>query len=649
MTSDDDSDDLFMPIRRSSGYLRFVDTSSLVATITPTGMRDRFVEVCSGQTVVWCGFLSPQNFESPWAAVTEAELPMVGALNVLDSILWPTTNNGIYSFGYVIRDTLYQLFADYDYITHIYFPHHLGTPTNFIDLQLQGGNFLTTEDNDNGTAQLTSTRSYADVLSSICNLFGLQMHIIGRKLYFTDYPVSQTQDPSNVGTFYFVTAAAFNAHVTSGTAITFSTTHTVTTHSLASLSIRGTNNSFGSLLGRRRCTFSASIGEYDNILSLPSDKAPHLCKAATVNTFDNSALETPTRFYWRSNVLSSETAHTLGNDTTILSMPPRFTSALEGTPAVQIGSCPLDEVTSKTSYDWTNGIHIRVIGDNNTTFTRTRELLLKSRVAVSIQGGMLYFNAKLKNNSIDWMQVMLKIGSKYWNGTTWTTVFSTFRVNTKAANGTDTELADTVYPSIPSGSNPDTHYDGVFGYAIELYGNTFLQGVAELSILYVHSQISTPKPYQNVLTDLTLNFQRAQTDSSFVLQSPNTYNPSFQPDYTFSTDLQLTSSIASDRANSIGRGHVLFSSGSFFSTYYFLRSGTGGSSGSAHPEAEVIDGAARYYSRRLKTIRATVSTTNDAHPTSVDLLTDLSSNRMAIVSVTRDYIRDESTIYCIAL
>ena len=63
MTQEDDSDDMFIPVRTQSGYIRVVDDGSVDwSEVLPTSAVSRPVTVVKGNAVVWQGFIQPRTF-----------------------------------------------------------------------------------------------------------------------------------------------------------------------------------------------------------------------------------------------------------------------------------------------------------------------------------------------------------------------------------------------------------------------------------------------------------------------------------------------------------------------------------------------------------------------------------------------------------
>ena len=626
-TADDSTDDLFTPIRYASGYLRFVDTGGLSDAIIPEGLTDRFVEIVDGNnSVVWIGYLSPQSFESPWGTVQERELPIVGALRILDSVYWPTNLTGTYSVAYVIRKCIESMGLGTNYLDYIFLPHHLGDPANFLDIKVQGMNFLEMTDNDQGDVTFEDGSTMSDVLGSICQLFGLQARLFGKSLYFSDYPLADNFDSGNVNKFQRITITNLNAHIDYGTAIS-SSTYLKSSLSLELLNYRGTGNSFGRLLGKRSVTFKSNINEVKSIIRLPSEKVSAISKQGTVVMYQDSV---DNSYYTRSVMRGSSAANrTIGDDTC-------STALTYYTPAYEYSIVPSGE--SSLSKTWTPAIKL----DN---FDSSHKLKFTSRVSGSFTNGLLYIKGDIKHTWIKRLTCQLKIGDKYYNGNRWQTTASTFYVqvdkgvNDQSQAGDDASIRDTSAVIAED-------YDGKpGGYGIVVNASTILSGVVEFSITGTLSNSSGTerKDCADMLTDLEVGFIRHIDDINIVAKDENEYKATLAKQYI--DDYNISCQLASDQKNKIGYGKILNADNTYLATYPFTH---GSSSVSSHPEQEVIDAAAAHYGKPVRTVRATVSETN--HPDSTDLLyLDDHLTLLVVAAVSRDYIHDEATIYAIEL
>ena len=92
-TDEDDNDDVFMPLREQTGYLRIIDDgygdngSAFEWTdLIPVPGSERPVTLTAGSTVVWQGFMQAQTFSGElYGNPQEREYPVQCALSALAS------------------------------------------------------------------------------------------------------------------------------------------------------------------------------------------------------------------------------------------------------------------------------------------------------------------------------------------------------------------------------------------------------------------------------------------------------------------------------------------------------------------------------------------------------------------------------------
>ena len=199
-TEEDGDEDVFVPIRTQSGYIRIVDDGKDAngaffdwKDLMPDTDTSRPVTLTANGTVVWQGFMQAQNFGGVlYGNPQEREFPVQCPLTVL-STQQPTTQDiQIRSFAYLINlivtipATLSSDAVGFDYI------------------KVQGGmdaqqwllkkfdwqNLLS----DSSNNDITSRYNMFEALEDICRFWGWTARTVGRTLYLTctDDQVEQT-------------------------------------------------------------------------------------------------------------------------------------------------------------------------------------------------------------------------------------------------------------------------------------------------------------------------------------------------------------------------------------------------------------------------------------------------------------------------
>ena len=85
--AEDDSDDMFLPVRTQSGYIRVVDDGNVDwSEVLPTSAVSRPVTVVKGNAVVWQGFIQPRTFSGELFGNPQVrEFPVCCALSILST------------------------------------------------------------------------------------------------------------------------------------------------------------------------------------------------------------------------------------------------------------------------------------------------------------------------------------------------------------------------------------------------------------------------------------------------------------------------------------------------------------------------------------------------------------------------------------
>lgn len=173
VTREIDDEDMYIPIRTQSGYLRFiVESSTILAEIQPVKATDRPVVLRNGNNVEWVGFLQPEQYNQPWIAPKyEIEVPLMSIMSAMQSVDF-TQDEGYVSFFSLVRTINSYVPFDID----ITAPEE--TPVK--DVYVQNNNFrefLTiAERAERGTTNKYECTSIYDALEAFCQYFGFSLH-----------------------------------------------------------------------------------------------------------------------------------------------------------------------------------------------------------------------------------------------------------------------------------------------------------------------------------------------------------------------------------------------------------------------------------------------------------------------------------------
>ena len=191
VTEEDIDDDMFVPVRTQSGYIRIVNDNTINwRTIIPMTDTDRPVTLTdSGGNVKWAGFMQAQNFGyALYETPLERDFPIQCPLTVVSRQKIDITNTQIQNFAYLLLDTLEQIPA-------------VNRPTQIV---VQGGanarewlkkridwqNFVDFDEDDNAIGKC----DYGTILEDMCKFWGLTARTYGTTLYLTCADDSQETD-----------------------------------------------------------------------------------------------------------------------------------------------------------------------------------------------------------------------------------------------------------------------------------------------------------------------------------------------------------------------------------------------------------------------------------------------------------------------
>jgi hypothetical protein len=192
VTQEDDSEDMFTPIRTQSGYLRIVDNgkdangTALSADwwkdIVPLTAFGRPITLTKGSTVVWQGYIQTQTFSGElYGGTQEREYPVICPLSVLEAAKPDTTERNTRSFAYLLWTILRaaQTTGIVEF-NNIYFQGGADART-WLQTKIDWKNFHST-DND---GVVSAKYSMYQILEDVCTFWGWTCRTQGKDVYFT--------------------------------------------------------------------------------------------------------------------------------------------------------------------------------------------------------------------------------------------------------------------------------------------------------------------------------------------------------------------------------------------------------------------------------------------------------------------------------
>lgn len=199
VTQEDQSEDIFTPIRPHTGYLRILDeTGNLLEQIIPSNNTEKMVRLYTGTyngpnfvdgSIVWQGFVCAEAFTQAWDGNAKiVEIPVKSTLSALQDVQIETENA---SLELRIARIICKAFEALQVA-----PERIEWQSSMSDMVgdlfhifVRCAAFFIEEDVDNEGDTYTEIigKSYAEVLEDIMRLYGLCIRENGSTIYISSY------------------------------------------------------------------------------------------------------------------------------------------------------------------------------------------------------------------------------------------------------------------------------------------------------------------------------------------------------------------------------------------------------------------------------------------------------------------------------
>lgn len=262
--------DFFEPVPPDFGSFRIVDTGDSnqhIEDLHPIGASDRKVEILVDSTIKWRGYISPQAYTTEFGPTPRVlTFSLIGVLDILDAINIEDNNIGLQCVAKFLKECLEHTGFEWSYV-------NLSTQMNYLydgnvdmifysvpelRLSLSRYNYLTNNDVDNVNdfdwTPMVGV-SYLEVLKTICTFFGWTAIAEGTSFYLVSSVVDLQFTPVSLSWFAFATLA--------GTPYTQMTPAAYTRPTLALLgrSFAGTNHRKSIKNGFRKVTITTELND----------------------------------------------------------------------------------------------------------------------------------------------------------------------------------------------------------------------------------------------------------------------------------------------------------------------------------------------------------------------------------------------------
>ena len=606
-TQEDSADTWFAPIRKQTGYIRVLDEGNTEG-IMPVGMKDRYIEYTEDGSLKWCGYMVPDVFSSDWDVTpNEVEFPVVGGLGVLEGeYLNEDDGLGVVSLGELMYQSLTATGINYN---KIYLPKEVlrysGSGDYLFPLSLEVSRFNFFKDNDalnSDDADWTryNGKTCYEVISEIMKLWGWTIRERGKDLWVT----------STVNRGSFSIAVNDLEAVSYGGAKIIDQTVTVDQYEISSLELAGSDHKRDVLQGRKKVIVKAAVNPVGAVV--PSvDKAKMRYVDSFVSKFETEgqpyayekiSFYVPKIGYTdvRFRTYIKAGMNTSYSNWTSVSQSIEAISLYVGAYFIEQERVTAEEYKKKKNWNLSETIRINLqdwTGDYP-TITEARSLpivIMKSRNVANYVSGAFVISAQTRSisqgfltdydgNGKGTLEIRFRVGSKYWNGSSWVSSAAWFTVN--MGNEEDPESAQGT-GKIISTKTLDMPYNGADGYVMPI--NQSLSGEIELTI---HAVRNDGGYGVLMLDNFKVDYFGEDQDQQKSDDSENRYAK--QTGLSYNSEEEINLQMATNNNNKAGYG-IISLNGTNVESMYFV-----GTNQTARPEMNLVSKGAQLYGRNTE-------------------------------------------------
>ena len=602
-TQEDSSDKWLEPIRKQTGYIRVLDEGNTDG-IMPVGMKDRFVEYCEDDVLQWCGYMVPDVYSSDWDVTPlEVEFPVVGGLGVLEGVYLNEDDGlGVVPLARLVYDALKATGVDY---SMIYFPKEVLQSESATDylypMRLEVSRFNFFQDNDSLNSEDPDWTRYNgetnyNVLSEVMRFYGWTIRERGENIWITS--------TNNEGSVKI--SMTDLSVLAEGFAMAENESVSVEEYDLSSFGLAGADHKRDILQGRKKVIVKASVNPVGAVV--PSvDKSKMKFVDSFVGNFatnnqiyayEKRSLYVPkvgyTDVVFRS--YAKTTMNEIFSDWTQIEQTMAGVTLYLGAYFIEQERVTAEDYAKKKNWNLTETIRINLqdwTGDYP-TIEEARNLpivQMRSRNVANYVSGAFVISAQTRSisqglltdyggNGKGALEIMFRVGDKYWNGSGWVTNAVWFSVQM----GNEENPADWQGTGkIISTKTLDMPYNGADGYVMQI--NESLSGEIELTI---HSVRNDGGYGVLMLDNFKVDYFGEDMEQKKSDDSENRYAKTTGLNYTNEEEISLK--IATNNNNKAGYG-ILSQSGTNVESLYFVEKGM------MRPEMNLVNKGISLYGR----------------------------------------------------
>ena len=529
VTQEDDSDDMFIPVRTQTGYIRIVDNGkdangrTLAAAdrwdkMLPATNKSRKVTLTNGSgNIVWQGWMQPQTFSGQlYEDVQEREFPVMCGLLALDGA-YPTVSqfSGLVNFAALLYGALHASGMSID---KIYF-----SGIDALYWLLRRVNWENMIQSDNSQSRRMAY-NWREILEAVCQYWGWTCRTFGRNVYFI---IPEEHFSPQLVSIDEQSLYLMSQDVTPQYYSEYE--HFIDTDDEIYTSV---DNSIEILQGRSEVKVTADINRKDVILSVPfSDIMDKFRNGAVTYTKDYTNLY----HFIKNNPDGGQYVHTYDNDSVSITCY-WDQGRLSGFRCQELWQSPDGTFNSKHNFNWDCDFYTDGSGNYDDA-----PMTLVSKSAHAFSNGVITINGK----STDAIVAYLRVGNKCWNGSAWVNVpiqdhpYFTLYTNSQTAG----EIGN-----IADNRELLSNYDAYTGYGIPV-GNDGLSGIFEFRVL------GSPQSQSFKITELEIGFAMLQSSALENDNNANEYVAESSQSFNGKEEIKLI--FATSNNNKYGYGLVM--------------------------------------------------------------------------------------------
>ena len=297
VTQEDESDNIFTPVRTQSGYLRVIDETggTLLASLMPANNTEKMVLLYSGTwnsgmttftptSLKWCGFLCSQAFTQPWDGQKHVlEFPVKSLMAALFDIQIQETSFYVnHNVAYLIKSAFEAL--GYHPTSVVTICDIDSAVNDFMRIVLQYRAFCSVEEISNVGETTTSISglTYGQAFSNVLALYGLSAREEGSVVYFAQYDLVG----GVLKTFNFTWS---NISTIAGGSTVSLTPGSLSRGSITHAMFRSTNNTVGYANGAKKAIVNVILNQDKPTIS-PPNTAEDNSTLYEVNVYDGNTV-----------------------------------------------------------------------------------------------------------------------------------------------------------------------------------------------------------------------------------------------------------------------------------------------------------------------------------------------------------------------